>query len=261
MKLFSIASGSSGNCVYAGAGDTHLLIDAGISGKRIAEGLQTYGIRPDALDGLLVTHEHVDHVKGLGVLARRHRLPVYATEGTWVELEAAGSLGRLDPSQKVVIRRDEPFRIKDMEVTAFSIPHDAREPVGYTLQSGGKKIGLATDLGCCNPYILSHLKGSNLLYLEANHDPRMLQVGKYPYFLKLRIASDLGHLSNEASADMVRELCSESLSHIVLGHLSHENNLVELAYASVRMELDRWKANPVGLSVAERAANSPLITL
>lgn len=237
MELCSIASGSSGNCIYVGTEDTHLLVDAGISKKRIEEGLTEIDIDPKSISGILITHEHSDHISGLGVMARRYHMPIYATEGTVRRLLQGSSLGKLDPGLFRYVEPEKPFSVGDIEVKPFSIPHDAADPVSYTFSSGGKKIGVATDLGVFTEAIVENLRGVQALLLEANHDVHMLEAGTYPYALKRRILGDRGHLSNENSGVLLAKIWNEGLRYIFLGHLSKENNFPDLAYESVRVEL------------------------
>ena len=197
MRLCSIASGSSGNCIYVGSDEAHVLVDVGISGKKIVEGLYSLDLSPGDIDGILITHEHSDHIKGLGVIARKYEIPIYATGDTVDAMSRMGSLGKIPEGIFTEIREDEPFQIKDLSVNPFTIPHDAAQPVGYRFECGGHSVGIATDLGKYNEYIVDHLQKLDALLLEANHDIRMLQVGKYPYYLKQRILGDRGHLSNE----------------------------------------------------------------
>lgn len=237
MKLCSIASGSSGNCIYVGSHNTNLLVDAGVSAKRIENGLNGIDILPDTIQGILITHEHSDHIQGLGILARKYHMPIYATYKTIGAIRQIKSLGDIPEELFRAIRPDEAFMINDIEVEPFSTSHDAADPVCYTMQSEGQKVGIATDLGKYDDYIISKLGSSELLLIEANHDVNMLMVGKYPYYLKQRILGDRGHLSNETSADLISKLIHPGLQHISLAHLSKENNYEELAYETVCCEL------------------------
>jgi phosphoribosyl 1,2-cyclic phosphodiesterase len=237
MKLCSIASGSSGNCIYVGSHITNLLVDAGISAKRIENGLNGIDILPDTIQGILITHEHSDHIQGLGILARKYHMPIYATYATILAIRQIKSLGDIPEELFKPIRPNEAFIINDIEIEPFSTSHDASDPVCYTMQSGGQKIGIATDLGKYDDYIISKLESSELLLIEANHDVNMLMVGKYPYKLKQRILGDRGHLSNEASANLITKLIHPGLQHILLAHLSKDNNYEELAYETVCCEL------------------------
>ncbi|MDF2542162.1 MAG: hypothetical protein K0S47_1880 [Herbinix sp.] len=257
MKLCSIASGSSGNCVYVGNENTNLLVDVGISAKRIESGLSSIDISPDKVQAILITHEHSDHIAGLGILARKYQIPVYGTAETLRAVRAVKSIGQVPESLFHSIKPNEDFMIQDIQVQPFSTSHDASNPVCYTMQSGGHKIGVATDLGKYDNYILSKLEGSELLYIEANHDVNMLMVGKYPYYLKQRILGDRGHLSNDTSADLISKLINSNLKHIFLAHLSKENNYEELAYETVCSELDKRGCNFSRLCVTVASRENP----
>ena len=262
MRLLSIASGSSGNCIYVGTDAAHILIDAGISGKRTAEGLMAADISCQDLDAIFVSHEHSDHINGLGVLARRHGIPIYATGGT-VQGILAAELGDIDRDLLHVIKPDERVIIKDMCLYPMRTSHDAAEPVAYRVSFGKRRIGIITDLGCYNEYTVECLKGMDVLFLEANHDVRMLEVGKYPYFLKRRILGERGHLSNELAGRLLARLMHDGLKTVVLGHLSQENNLPELAYETVRIEVNmadnEFKAADFPMFIAPRNSVSPLV--
>jgi len=233
MKICSIASSSSGNCIYIGTDTTHILIDSGISGKRLKAGLDIIGVDPSELDAILITHEHSDHIKGLGVVSRRYGIPIYATVKTWNKIVTSGLTGNIDEGLFREIVPDTDFYINDMIIHPFNSCHDAVQPVCYTFRKGEKKISVATDLGCYNGYIAEKIKDSTLLFIEANHDIEMLKNGRYPYYLKKRILSDAGHLSNEMSGNLVSEVMHENLRYVVLGHLSKENNIPELARETV----------------------------
>ena len=215
MRLCSIASGSSGNCIYVGSDNTHLLVDVGISGKKVEQGLNSLELTGKDIDGILITHEHSDHIKGLGVIARKHQIPVYATEGT-VEALSHMNLGKMPEGIFREIHEDEPFEINDLTVNPFTIPHDAAQPVGYRVECGEHSVGIATDLGKYNEYIVGNLQNLDALLLEANHDIRMLQVGKYPYYLKQRILGDRGHLSNENAGRLLCRLLHDNMKGIFL---------------------------------------------
>ena len=237
MELCSIASGSSGNCIYVGTDATHLLVDVGISGKKTEGGLNSIGQSLKNIDGILVTHEHFDHICGLGVLSRKYHIPIFATRGTIAAIKMSSSVGKIEEDLFVPIKADESFRIKDITVEPMRTSHDAAEPVAYRMRYENKKIAIATDLGTYNEYTVECLKGMDLLFLEANHDVNMLQVGPYPYQLKRRILGDRGHLSNELSGQLLKRIAHEKLQGVVLGHLSKDNNIPELAYETVRVEL------------------------
>jgi len=255
MKLCSISSGSSGNCIYIGTDSTHLLIDVGISGKRIEAGLNSFGHTAKKIDGILITHEHSDHISGLGVMARRYHIPIYSTRDTIHALKKSSSLGAIDSVLYRVIEPNEDFLINDIVIHPFETSHDAIHPVCYTFTAEGKKISVATDLGYYNEYIKEKLADSNILFIEANHDVKMLEVGSYPYYLKRRIKSDLGHLSNETTSKLICDLYHEAMSYVILGHLSNENNIPDIAYETVKCEVAMYlkeHSEKINITVALR---------
>ncbi|MDK2808517.1 MAG: hypothetical protein PWP24_1252 [Clostridiales bacterium] len=264
MNLCSIASGSSGNCIFVGNDNTKILVDTGISKKRIVDGLYSIDVDPETIDGIMITHEHSDHICGLGVFTRKYRVPIYGTKETLASIQRMGSLGALDTSLFRAIVPDTSFFLKDICVNPFSISHDAANPVSYTFCDTVGKIGVATDLGTYNDYIINNLLGCDALLLEANHDINMLQVGAYPYSLKRRILSDVGHLSNDNSGKLLLQLFSERLKYIFLGHLSKENNYPELAYQTVCLELSNGgisKDMGYQMEVANRDLPSRLVSI
>lgn len=264
MQLYSIASGSSGNCIYAGTKESGVLVDVGISMKRIREGLAREGFSLEAMKAILITHEHIDHVSGLGPILRKVPIPVYATRQTIDAIWEKGNMERVKPDLFHEIAPEEEFAIGDIQVMPISISHDAANPVCYTLSGNGKKIGIATDTGCYTSNMVEHLKKCDSLLLEANHDINLLQVGKYPYALKMRILGERGHLSNDASARFLQELLHPGLQHVVLGHLSQENNFPELAYNTVSYELEQnefWNTLDTELLVAHRTEPTKLLTI
>ena len=263
MRLCNIASGSSGNCVYVGSDTTHLLMDVGISGKRTEAGLEALGLTMKDIDAICITHEHADHISGLGVLSRKYGVPVYATCGTLEAIRNTSSLGRIDESLFREITPDERCTIKDISLYPVRTSHDAADPVAYRIDHDGRRVGILTDLGCYNDYTVECLRNLDLLYLEANHDVHMLQVGPYPYYLKQRILGERGHLSNESAGKLLSRLLHDNMQAIVLGHLSKENNLPELAYESVRVEVTMsdtdYSGNDFPLYVAKRDEVSEVI--
>lgn len=265
MELCSLASGSSGNCIYVGTDDHHILIDAGISKKKIENGLNEIGLKADEMDAILITHEHYDHVKGLGVMARRYGLPMYATQGTIDAIQRADRIGKVDDSLYHPISRDMEFTIGDMSIRPVRTSHDAADPVAYVLRSGRQSIGVITDLGYYDDYIVDSLQNLDVLLLEANHDVNMLEVGVYPYPLKQRILSDRGHLSNESSGRLLSSVLHDHMKHIVLGHLSKENNYPNLAYQTVSLEVtmgdNPYKGSDFPITVAKRDEVSDLIAI
>ncbi len=265
MRLCSIASGSSGNCVYVGSDTTHLLMDVGISGKRIEAGINELDLKMSDIDAIFITHEHADHISGLGVLARKYGIPIYATKGTIDAIRNTHSLGNIDEELFHYIREDEKCTVKDMALYPIRTSHDAAEPVAYRISHDKQKIAVITDLGCYNDYTVECLRDLDVLYLEANHDIHMLQVGPYPYYLKQRILGERGHLSNEAAGKLLSRLLHDRMHAIVLGHLSQENNLPELAYESVRVEVTMsdtpYSGSDFPLYVAKRSEVSQMIEI
>lgn len=228
MIFCPLYSGSSGNALFVQYGSTRLLIDAGKSGKMIDEALDMIGVDPRTLDAILITHEHTDHICGAGVMMRKYKLPVYATEGTWVAME--DKLGRIPEGCRRTFDGFSDFYLGDIGVVPFAIPHDAAEPVGYRLWGGHVSISTATDLGYFPRNIRDAVAGSSLVLLESNHDPDMLRMNShYSYKLKQRILSNHGHLSNDACADALLQLVDSGTQHVILGHLSGENNTPSLA--------------------------------
>jgi phosphoribosyl 1,2-cyclic phosphodiesterase len=225
-------SGSSGNSLFVGADNTRILIDAGLSGRTISDGLGSIGILPETLDAILVTHEHSDHIKGIGILSRRYHIPVYANARTW---DAMGQqVGEISFGLKRIFETGVSFYIKSLEIQPFTIPHDAAEPVGYRIFYGGHSIATATDVGYMTGNLLANLSGADLILLESNHDPEMLRNNAhYSAQLKTRILGKHGHLSNADCAEALVKLYSTGVRHVILGHLSKENNTPELALHTV----------------------------
>ena len=265
MRLCSIASGSSGNCIYVGSETTHLLVDIGISGKKAESGLHELDLTGRDIDGILITHEHADHIQGLGVIARKYEIPIYATPGTIEAIKSYKPLGKLEEDIFRPVKEDEKFVIKDLTINPMKISHDAAQPVGYRISYGSRKVAICTDLGTYNDYTVESLRGMDALLLEANHDINMLQVGPYPYYLKQRILGDRGHLSNENSGRLLCRILHDNLKAVLLGHLSKENNLPELAYESVRMEINMgdapYQAGDFNIPVARRSEVTPAIVV
>lgn len=263
MRLCSIASGSSGNCIYVGTDTTHLLVDTGISRKKIEEGLGALELSLRDIDGILITHEHADHISGLGVVVRKQEIPIYATRGTIQRIRESGSLGAIPDELFQEVREEERFTIKDILVSPMQISHDAAQPVAYRFRHDRKQIGIITDLGTYNDYTVECLKGMDAVLIEANHDVRMLETGPYPYYLKQRILGSRGHLSNELSGRLLSRILHDDLKAVVLGHLSKENNLAELAYETVRVEItmadNDFKGGDFPISVAKRSEVSEII--
>lgn len=274
MRLCSIASGSSGNCIYVGSDTTHLLVDVGISGKKTEAGLKELDLSMGDIDGIFITHEHADHIAGLGVLSRKYEIPIYATQGTIDAIKDSSSVGNIPEGLFHPVCAEEKVIVKDLICNPMKISHDAAEPVAYRIQHGKKRVGIITDLGNYNDYTVESLREMDALLLEANHDVNMLQVGPYPYYLKQRILGDRGHLSNERAGQLLCSLMSDRLQAVMLGHLSKDNNLPELAYETVRVEVTlaqkrdedegrrekgTGKVTDIPLYVAPRSELSPVI--
>lgn len=265
MNFCSIASGSSGNCIYVGTDHTSVLIDAGITGKKVLEGLREVDRKPEDLDAILITHEHSDHIKGLGVLARKYELPVYCSAGTREAMLSGHMLGEVDESLFHTISPDEHFQIRDLDVLPFRVSHDAAEPVAYRVACGEKSMAVATDLGYYDDYIIDHLRYLDAVLIESNHDINMLQVGKYPYFLKQRILGLKGHLSNDNAGRLLGEILHDNMKNVFLGHLSKENNLEDLALLTVSEEItageNPFKGDDFSIQIAKRDRPSQLIAV
>jgi len=233
MKYCSLTSGSSGNSQFIASKEARILLDAGVTGKYIKEAMEAIGENPGNLDGILVTHEHSDHIKGVGVLMRRYDLPLYVHEDTWKGMKA--QMGKINTEKVNFIDGNRPFEIKDISIQPFQVDHDAVHPLGFSFRNEGVAISVATDLGHMTEDILRVVENSDLLMLESNHDVEMLKVGRYPWFLKQRILGDSGHLSNESAGNaLVKMFERGSPGCVLLGHLSHENNFPELALETVR---------------------------
>ena len=271
MRLMSIASGSSGNCIYAGSGSTHILVDAGCSRKKIVEGLNRLDLTPDDVDAVFLTHEHSDHISGLKTLLKAYDIPVYATAGTFAGVREAGGKSAcyadgshwMDACDLYEVRADEEIVIGDITVDPFATSHDAADPVCYRLTNGTGSVAVATDMGCFDDYTVKHLQGVDALVLEANHDVRMLQTGSYPYRLKQRILGDRGHLSNDACSALLGRILHDNFKAVLLGHLSEQNNLPELAYETVRVGIEMndtpYSASDFRMIVADRSTPSEVV--
>ncbi|MDO5149611.1 MAG: MBL fold metallo-hydrolase [Oscillospiraceae bacterium] len=263
MRLCSLYSGSSGNSIYVGSDHTHILVDIGMSAKKITEALHEIEIKPEEIDAIVITHEHTDHIAGLGVFLRKYGIPVYGTSKTLEAVSRYSNLGKVDFSLFHGIEPEKSFAIEDLWIKPISTWHDAADPVCYTITNENSKVSIATDLGDYDDHIVDALSDADAMLIEANHDIRMLEVGPYPYPLKQRILGRLGHLSNERGGQLVRALLNNHLKGIYLGHLSKENNYPELALEAVKSELI---GNPFSndcrdfnLSVASRSSCSALI--
>ena len=241
-----------GNCLYVESENTKLLIDAGVSLKKIEAGLETLNVSPSSLDGILVTHEHSDHIQSLGNLSKKFNLPVYANSETFDAMPKQTDKISAENINKFKVA--EKFQIKDIEVDPFSIPHDAANPCGFNISNNSDKISIATDIGHMTNDILKQLEDSKFILLESNYDTEVLKCSKYPYLLKQRIAGPNGHLSNEVASKVINYLLQGNLKTAMLGHLSKESNFPELAYQTVVDEIIRagTDVSKLNLSVASR---------
>ena len=262
IKFCSLFSGSSGNCIFIGTDNSKILIDAGVSGSRIATALQEIGEDPQDLSAIFVTHEHSDHVASVGIISRRYNVPIYATEKTWAAMGKGP--GKLQPENVRVIEADSQLVLGDLQIKNFSISHDAADPVAYTFTCGGRKVSVATDMGYVTDTVRENVMGSDLVLLESNHDVDMLKAGPYPYPLKQRILGQRGHLSNVAAADFLTELALNGTQQIFLGHLSQENNTPECAFETacqMLMERDLKPGRDLDMWVADRKNYSEVVNL
>jgi phosphoribosyl 1,2-cyclic phosphodiesterase len=225
LSVCVLASGSKGNAIYVSDGRTAVLVDAGLSGIQIEGRMRAAGLAMEELSAVIVSHEHNDHLRGVGVLSRRYHLPVYISRRT--EQAGCRQLGRLHETRHFEIGRS--FTIDDLLIHPFATSHDAEDSAGFTISSNGHKIGIATDLGIATGMIKEHLKKCALLIIESNHDPAMLIEGPYPWPLKQRIKSRNGHLSNEESGTLIAEIKHKGLCHVILAHLSETNNTPQKA--------------------------------
>ena len=259
LNFCSLYSGSSGNCLFVESENTKLLIDAGVSLKKIEQGLETLNIPSSSLNGILVTHEHSDHIQSLGNLSKKYNLPVFANSETFDSMPKQTDKIATENIKKIII--NEKFSINDIEINSFSIPHDAANPCGFTLTCGNDKISIATDIGHMTNSILKQLEGSKFILLESNYDPEVLKCSKYPFILKKRIAGPNGHLPNETAGKVINYLMHDNLKSAMLGHLSKESNFPELAYQTVADEIISagTDISKISLSVASRDTIGTLI--
>ncbi|MDY0394693.1 MBL fold metallo-hydrolase [Virgibacillus halophilus] len=231
LRFSVLASGSTGNAFYIETDQTRLLVDAGLSGKKLTSLFDQESLDPAKLTGILVTHEHSDHIKGLGIMARKYKLPIYANDKTWRAME--GSIGRIETDQKFHFDMETVKTFGDMEVESFGVSHDAAEPMFYTFRHENRKVALVTDLGYVSERIKKTVEDADAYIFEANHDVEMLRMGSYPWNLKRRILGDSGHVSNEDSGLALADIISNRTKRIYLAHLSQHNNLKDLARMSV----------------------------
>ncbi|WP_281974304.1 MBL fold metallo-hydrolase [Halobacillus litoralis] len=236
LKFSVLASGSTGNAFYIESGEEKILVDAGLSGKKIEGLLEQVNVDPHSLSRILVTHEHSDHIKGLGIMARRYHLPIYANEKTWDAME--GQLGKLSLDQKFHFSMEETQTFGGIDVESFAVSHDAADPMFFTFHQDGKKVALVTDLGYVSERIKKTVEGADAYIFESNHDVSMLRMGRYPWNVKRRILGDSGHVSNEDCALALTDVITDQTKRIYLAHLSLDNNMKDLAHMSVKNVLE-----------------------
>ena len=255
FNFCSLYSGSSGNSLFVESENTKLLVDAGISSKKIETALTNLEIDPSSINGILITHEHSDHVQGLGTFAKKFNLPVYVNQKT---LDAMpNQKDKISEKNIKIIKNEEKFEIGDLKIKPFSIPHDAANPCGFNIIHDNKKISIATDIGHMTNGIIKNLEDSIFIMLEANYDPEVLKFSKYPYILKSRIAGPTGHLPNEIAGKTIAHLLNSGLQQAILGHLSKESNFPELAYQTVIDELISNGTNTDNFKLSVASRNTP----
>lgn len=261
FNFCSLFSGSSGNSLFVQSNNTKILIDAGESAKKIVESLDGLNINISDIDAIIVTHEHSDHVKGLGTISKKYNIPVYANTETWDAMPLQNA--KILDSNKKIFKNDFLFEINDLKIFPFSTPHDAANSCGFNIIHNDNKISIATDLGHIDTSIMKRLEYSSFILLESNYEDDILKCSSYPYMLKKRILGPNGHLSNASAGEAICHLVKSGLNNIMLGHLSKENNFPELAYKTVVEQLmnHNFDENSIKLSVAKRFSNSPMINL
>lgn len=261
FNFCSLYSGSSGNSLFVQSETTNILIDAGESARKIENALSSINVAAKNLDAILITHEHIDHVKSLGTLAKKYNIPVYATKETWNAMPNQAE--KIDSSLQKIYTPSEKFQIGDLIINPFPISHDAANPCGFSISNNTKQISIATDLGYVSNDVFKALEESSFILLESNYDPEILKFSRYPYPLKKRISGEYGHLSNSDAAKLVVQLAKKNLKTVMLGHLSKENNFPELAYKTVADELINAKidSSSINLSVASRNTPSKIIEI
>jgi phosphoribosyl 1,2-cyclic phosphodiesterase len=236
IRFTVLASGSTGNATVVQTDEATLLVDAGLSAKKLDELMRERGVSGKDINGIFVTHEHSDHIKGLGAFARKYELPVYANDATWGAMDK--HIGAIADSNRRIVATGQSVEFGDLRVESFPISHDAAEPVGYCFNDGECKLSLVTDLGYMSDKVKRMAIDSDVLVLESNHDIEMLRMGRYPWNIKRRILSDIGHLSNEAAGEALAELLTDRTKRVYLAHLSLDHNLQELARMTVQSTLE-----------------------
>ncbi|MBD7984173.1 MBL fold metallo-hydrolase [Sporosarcina sp. Sa2YVA2] len=236
MRFSVLASGSTGNSIYVETEDHAFLVDAGLSAKRMEQQLVSIGRSMANVDGIFVTHEHSDHIKGIGVLARRHKVPIYANEKTWMAMD--GLVGEIPLDQRFHFNMETAMSFGSLDVQSFAVSHDSVDPMFYVFHENDRKLSVITDTGYVSDRMKAHIQASDAYVFESNHDVSMLQMGRYPWSVKRRILSDVGHVSNEDAAVAMSEVVAEKETRIYLSHLSKDNNMKDLARMSVSQTLE-----------------------
>ena len=259
LNFISLYSGSTGNSLFVESENTKILIDAGVSAKKILSALTSLQSDINEINAILVTHEHIDHVQSLGTISAKYNIPVFANSKTWDAMPKQKD--KISYYNQKHFNPTEKFEIGDLTIEPFPIPHDAANPCGFKIYHENKKLSIATDLGHMTKPILEKLEGSSFIMLESNYDPEILKCCSYPYHLKTRIAGPNGHLPNQMAGKTIAYLLKSGLKEVTLGHLSKENNFPELAYKTVIDELieSNFDENSIHVSVASRLAPSKLI--
>jgi phosphoribosyl 1,2-cyclic phosphodiesterase len=254
LQFSLLGSGSSGNAILVRSRRTAILIDNGLSFKQLSQRAALVGVVPEEIDAIVVTHEHGDHVQGIGVLARKVPIPIFMTPGTQANLPA--SLGSLAGVQ--LFESGDRLGVGDLDILSFSVSHDAADPVGFVVRSAGAQFGLATDLGHVSQLVKNRLAGSHALVIESNYCPEMLRTGAYPPKIQQRIRGRQGHLSNEDMCSLLHSLLHDALQHVIVVHISENNNTPALVEQRVRGVL---KSHPAGMYLATQDAPTPLFTV
>lgn len=262
LKCCSLYSGSSGNSFYIQSDETKILIDAGVSCKKIEIALKKdFNLTLKDIDAIFVTHEHIDHSKGLNIISSKYNLPIFASKGTWNALKQKTE--KISPENKKILELDKSFNFKDLRIFPFSTHHDAAEPCGFNIYNNNSKISIATDLGHIDEKLFNNLKESSFIMLESNYEPNILKFSSYPYNLKRRILSKHGHLSNGEAGETISKLMNYGLKDALLIHLSKENNVPEIAYETVIEKLKNQNCNldNINLNVAPRDNPSKIFNI
>lgn len=262
LEFCPLFSSSSGNATYVASADTRLLVDAGMSARAIDRALSNLSVSLRDIDGVLITHEHTDHIKGIATMARRYGVPVYANENTWSAMEKYAA--QIPLSLLRVFETGRDFYIGSIAVQSFSIPHDATDPVGFCLNASGRTACVMTDIGCISKKLLQRAQNADVILIESNHDEDLLKRGPYPAYLKRRILSRVGHLSNVDAGWAVCELTQANVRRFYLGHLSAKNNREDIAWATVHDALSASgivAGQDIALTVAKRETVSPLCVI